>query len=196
MNEFFFFSAVKYILEEGALAFQYTNEHSCVITPLCWVSELTNAIAIKIALLLLNSIADIKLIICETSNESGSNYDIDSLLCTALRKDNIEIICLLHAMNFDIEAFKKRIYLKCKNKEYKYFSKFDEFSKIHKLKDLCRLKIRSHLGTLDKVKLYKPINCFEATECNLTSAPQVFLKRLNSLQLSPPIINYLNFNLF
>jgi hypothetical protein len=202
--------AVKYLLEEGALAFLYenglnrfntVNMHSFIfgvddsITPLCLVTELRNESTVRIASLLLNSIPDIKLIKSENLNDSGYNTDIDNLLCVALRKGDIEIISLLYEMNFDFKSFKNRVYVKCKNNEYKFFFEIESFPTVHKLKNLCRLKIRSHLGNLENCwNLYKPSNCFE-NECNLIPSPRRFLKNLSSLNLPITLINYLNYNL-
>ena len=140
--------AVKYLLEEGALAFLYenglnrfntVNMHSFIfgvddsITPLCLVTELRNESTVRIASLLLNSIPDIKLIKSENLNDSGYNTDIDNLLCVALRKGDIEIISLLYEMNFDFKSFKNRVYVKCKNNEYKFFFEIESFPTVHKL---------------------------------------------------------------
>jgi hypothetical protein len=159
------------------------------ITPLCLATELTNDSAIKIATLLLTSIPDLKLIKCENYNETGYNSDIDGLVYVAIRKNNFEILKLLNAMNFDLIAFNDRIKIKFKNSNY-----FKELKSVCKLKDLCRIKIRSLNGTLEQSScLYKPVNCFE-TNCSLIPSPRLFLKRFNSLKLPISIINYLNFN--
>lgn len=203
------YKSVKYLLEEGALGFLYKNNtfnvanmHSFIfgvddsITPLCLVTELSTISSVKIVLLLLNSITDIKQIKCDNSNDTGYNTDIDNLICVALRKDNFEIIGLLYEMNFDFKSFKNRIYSKCKNSEYKKFITFEALSSIHTLKNLCRLKIRTHLGSLENnTNFYRPKNCLEnENQCCFIPSPRKFLKRLNSLNLPISIINYLNFN--
>ena len=82
------YNAVKYLLEEGALAFLYKNDlnsfnsvnmHSFIfgvddsITPLCLVTELRTDTSVGIASMLLNSIPDIKLIKSENSIDSENN---------------------------------------------------------------------------------------------------------------------------
>lgn len=175
------------------------------ITPLCLVNEMTNESAIQIVYLLLNSLPDINQLKFDSKKSEmlifGSNTDIDNLLCVALLKNFMQIIHLLYLMNFNFISFKMRTMHKCKNKiqleNYKNLIYFKQNSNIFKLKELCRLRIRSYLGTLDlnKSKSYRPNNCvYEVDKCNFISAPKTFLKRLNSLPLPVSLVNYLNFN--